>query len=198
VGLADGGTWGAARIVRLREDGPAARAGARLGERIVAIAGKAVGSAAEAEAAIAATGEEPLELTLEGAAGETRKVRVAPAVSPVLLPPPADREEGALRLAWAAAEAAARPDDVAAAADLVLALAAAGRTQAAVEAWRSRTWPARAGISKETVDYFLGRALQRAGDAASASKVLAAAAAGKRATAESDDGPPVAPAAKSP
>ncbi|HEX5042206.1 MAG TPA: PDZ domain-containing protein [Candidatus Polarisedimenticolaceae bacterium] len=197
VSLADGDAWGAARIVRLRENGPAARAGVRLGERIAALGGKPVASAAEAEGAIASSSEGALELTLEGSAGESRKVRVTPSTSPVLLPPPAAKEDAVLRLAWAAAEAAARPDDVAAAADLVLALAAVGRTQAAVEAWRSRTWPARSGISKETVGYFLGRALQRAGDAASAGKVLAAAAA-SHATAESDDGPPVAPAAKSP
>ncbi|HET9300204.1 MAG TPA: PDZ domain-containing protein [Candidatus Polarisedimenticolaceae bacterium] len=197
VGLADAEPWGMARIVRLRKDGPAARAGVRLGERIAAIGGKPVRSTKEAEASIAAAGEGALELTLEAGAGESRKVSVTPAITPVLLPPPADKPQAALRLAWAAAEAAARPDDVAAAADLVLALAAAGRTQAAAEAWRSRTWPARSGISKETVEYFLGRALQRAGDAASAGKVLAEAAA-SRATAESDDGPAIAPAAKSP
>ncbi len=197
VGLADADPWGTARIVRLRKDGPAARAGVRAGERIVAIGGKPVRSAKEAEATIAAASEGALELTLEAAAGESRKVSVTPAVTPLLLAPPPNKPQAALRLAWAAAEAAARPDDVAAAADLVLALAAAGRTQAAVEAWRSRTWPARAGISKETVAYFLGRALQATGDAASAGKVLAEAAA-SRATAESDDGPAIAPAAKSP
>lgn len=197
VGLADAEPWGAARIVRLRKDGPAARAGVRLGERIVAVGGKPVRSTREAEAAIAAAGEGALELTLEAAAGESRKVSVPSAVTPVLLPPPADKAQAALRLAWAASQAAARPDDVAAGADLVLALAAAGHTQAAVETWRSRTWPTRGGISKETVAYFLGRALQRAGDASSAGKVLAAAAS-SGATTESDDGPAIAPAAKSP
>jgi len=197
VGLADGERFGAARIVRVRPEGPAARAGVRPGERIVALQGKPVRTAAEAEAALAGASAEPLELTLEGGAGETRKLRVTPTLTPVLPAPPADPAQAALRAAWAAAESAARPDDVAAAADLVLSLAAAGRTEDALAAWRGRTWPARSGISGETVAYFLGRALQAGGDAGDGAKALAEAAA-SHATAESDDGPPVASAARSP
>jgi membrane-associated protease RseP (regulator of RpoE activity) len=197
VALADGEGWGAARIVRLRADGPAARAGVRLGERIVAVSGKQVRSSAEVDTLLAAAPEGALELTLEAGAGETRKVSATPARSPVLAPLPGNGAQAALRAAWAAAEVTARPDDVAAAADLVLALVAGNRLQAATAAARERTWPARPGISQATVDYFLGRALQAAGNGSEAATLLHAAAASK-ATAESDDGPLLAPAAKSP
>jgi tetratricopeptide (TPR) repeat protein len=197
VGLADGSAWGTGRIVRLRAGGPAAQAGVRLGERIVAIAGKPIASAREADAAIAVLGDDPVGLTLESGKGQTREVRVTPTTSPLLLPPPAGPPEAALRAAWAAAQAAARPEDPAAAADLALALAAGGRAEAAVEQWRARAWPAREGIGEGTAAYFLGRALQAGGKVAEAARALAVAAR-SHATAEADDGPPIAPAAKSP
>jgi hypothetical protein len=169
----------------------------RLGERIVAIAGKPIASAREADAAIAVLGDDPVGLTLESGKGQTREVRVTPTTSPLLLPPPAGPPEAALRAAWAAAQAAARPEDPAAAADLALALAAGGRAEAAVEQWRARAWPAREGIGEGTAAYFLGRALQAGGKVAEAARALAVAAR-SHATAEADDGPPIAPAAKSP
>jgi hypothetical protein len=183
--------------VRLRAEGPAARAGVRLGERVVAVGGRAVGSAKEAEASLAAASiEGSLELTLEGGTAGTRRVRVDAAVTPLLLPPPAGTAEAALRAAWGAAESAARPDDPAPAADLAIALAAAGQVEAAIERWGGRRWTRRAGIGEGTAAYFLGRALQAAGKDREAAQALARAVA-SQGTAESDDGPAVGPAAAS-
>jgi hypothetical protein len=58
-------------------------------------------------------------------------------------------------------------------------------------------WPDRSGVGEGTAAYFLGRALQAVGHEAEGARALAQAAA-SQATAEGDDGPPVAPAAQSP
>lgn len=196
IGLADGGPWGTARVVRLRPEGPAQRAGVRLGERVAAVDGVAVPSAREGEAAIASAAAPAVELTLEGGSPSPRHVRVELAPSPWLPPPPSGPAEAALRAAWAAAQSAAEPEALAAAADLAASLAAAGRAEAAIERWRSVPFGGRAGIGEGTGAYFLGRALQAAGRSGEAAAALSRAAASK-ATAESDDGPPLAPAASS-
>ena len=167
-----------------------------MGSRMLTVGGSPVADAAAFAAALEsnpggtapATWRAPDGTNAEGSlgAGESAWLRDGP---------PAGAAD-AVRAAWAvvASESKAVNAD-AALANLALLLDAHGEHALAARTWRRVRWSDRAGIGSGTVDYFLGRALQAAGQEREAVEALRRAAA-SRATAVNDDGPPVAPAAR--
>jgi hypothetical protein len=197
MGLADSRLGGPARVVVVRSGGPAEAAGIRPGDRLLSVAGRSVESSRDARRALASAGPgAEVELELRTAEpGTTRKVRLVCGRSPVLLPPPREPGEAAFRAAWASVEAASNPTAAASAlANLALLLSWAGRHQAAADLWRRVRFGDRPGIGDGLVAYFLARALEEAGQE-EAARDLYEKAARSEATAFSDWGPPIAPAA---
>ncbi|HXV77495.1 MAG TPA: PDZ domain-containing protein, partial [Candidatus Polarisedimenticolaceae bacterium] len=194
--VVDSEIGGANVVVGVEAGGTAATAGMKVGDRLVEIAGRAVASAAETRATLAnARPEAPLRVAWTTAAGERREEELTGRVGPLLVVPAAESAAALVRAAWAAVDTLTRPELAAAAmANLALLFEAAGQPAAAVDAWRRVDWGDRPGVGEGTRQYYLGRALVRLGREAQALEALRKAAA-TRATAFSDDGPPIAPAA---
>jgi len=83
----------------------------------------------------------------------------------------------------------------AARANLALLLSTFGRHELAVQSWRRVELPDNAGIGRGTVQYYLGRDLERSGAEREAIEALRVAA-GSDCTAFDDEGPRIAPAAR--
>ncbi len=104
--------------------------------------------------------------------------------------------DDAFRAAWAVVAAdSLAPDAPAALANLALVFSARGEHALAARTWQRVDWPERDGIGPGTVDYYLGRELQALGRDDEAVEALRRAAASPARTG-TDDGPPVAPAAR--
>lgn len=196
--LADSRIGGSARVVVVREEGPAAKAGLEPGDRLVAIDGVAIESAKGALVAIAA--RQPgaaLKIELESPSGERRSLSFAGEASPRLLEiPESARWQGAVAAAWAAVDAAASPEAAPSAlANLALLLSRSGQHAAAAENWRRTRWGPRRGIGEGTRDYYLARELEALALEREARDAYQRAA-GSAATTGSDDGPGVAGAAR--
>ncbi len=197
IKLADSRIGGNAVVVRVSPGSPAAAAGLKPGERIVAVAGVFVHDARSASAALAAEPPgRPVEVRVASRAGAERAVPLTPASSPwVESVDDAAPGRAAVASAWFEVLAAAGGDDAPAAwGSLGLALARAGRAAAAADAWARAKFPDRAGIGAATAAFYRGASLVAAGREAEAREPLERARA-SQATAVWDDGPSVAPAA---
>jgi hypothetical protein len=101
-----------------------------------------------------------------------------------------------VRAAWAVVDAAGDGEEVpAATANLALLLSTYGRHELAARIWRRVTLADRTGIGSGTVQYYLGRELERLGAEEDAMRAHRAAAA-SGATAFDDEGPRIAPASR--
>jgi hypothetical protein len=128
---------GAVVLASIAPSGPAARAGLLPGDRLVAVSGKTVSTAAAASDAVSESDAAvPLVVDVAPPGGAVRKVECGPTVEPRLV----DATNGAsrvVRAAWASVDAAAGgPDAAAALANFALLLEQSGRESAAQDAWR--------------------------------------------------------------
>jgi hypothetical protein len=128
----------AAILASVSAAGPAARAGLLAGDRVAAVGGRSVATAALARDAIAASGAgTKLVLDVAAPSGAARKVECVTSAEPRLSPPGGDDSSRVVRAAWASVDAAAGgPDGAVALANLASLLERAGRGAAALDAWR--------------------------------------------------------------
>jgi hypothetical protein len=196
--LVDSDLGGRAVVAVVGAGMPAAAAGIRSGERVVAVGNRPVESAAEVTTLIAQhASPRPVVVQIESPGGERREVEIASVESPRLVTP--DERAGpatAWVAAWANADGAAGGPGIAstALANLALLLEQAGRPAAAVEAWRRVRWGKRTGVGPGTAAYYEGRALEALSREKEAIEAYHEASA-SASTAFGDHGPPVAPAA---
>jgi hypothetical protein len=197
VRLADSTIGGTALVVAVIPDGTAASAGIAKGDRILEVAGAPVEDARRAIARIEsqAVGM-PFEVKVLSPAGATRVVSCTGSASPRLGFPSADEPVSAVVLAaWASVDAVASASDgPIALSNLALLLSEAELHARAVEVWQRARWGARAGIGDGTASYYLGRELEAMKREREAREAFRRASESK-ATAFSDDGPDVSPAA---
>lgn len=195
---ADSRRWGPAVVVSVLAGGAAEQAGLRVGERVVSLGGEPVRGAAELSrrlTSISPAGE--AVLGIDGPEGR-RSTTLRPTSGLRLPAPGMDSSQQVINAAWLRAIAASEPGTARAAAalaGLAWLLGESGRSAAAIDTWRRVEWPERAGLSRGTGQYFLGRELQRAGRTAEAAAALREAASSE-ATAWDDTGPTIAPAAR--
>ena len=149
--------------------GPAAHAGVLPGDRVLTIAGKAVGSAAAARDAVAGSatdGNVALEIVPPG--GAARRVECGTAFEPRLAASRSEDDSRVVRAAWAAVDAAAGgPDAAAARANLAILLEGADRHDAALEAWR-RVRLTGGGVLAARAAYAVGESFEADGKRANA------------------------------
>ena len=191
----DSRVGGAARVVHVASGGPAATAGLRVGDRIVAVGGRAVDTSSLVTATLAAARPElPIAVDVLRDA-QTHTVELGGVRGPALPPPSGDTASAVIRAAWAVSDAAASPERAdSASANLALLFEEYGQFESADAAWRRVAWGPRRGIGDGTRDYHRARVLERLGREADAIAAYRAAAASE-ATTFDDDGPQVAPAA---
>lgn len=197
LGLADGARAGKARVVRVDEGSPAARAGLRPGDALLALDGTPVADARAAREALRAVraGQVQVEWT-SAAAGETRSASLTATWSPWLAPSTPDPDEAIFRAGWALVDSLGSGIEASAAlCNLALLFGAFDQTDLAVETWRRVRWGTRDGVGDGTVQYHLGRELERSGKEEPAVAAYRRAAASE-ARAFDDEGPPIAPAAR--
>lgn len=194
--LTQSGEGGHLVAMAVRPEGPAARAGVLPGARLKTVEGAGIPTLAAYEAALgAAPDDAPLSLVFDDG-GEGLEVVVPAAGSPYLAGSALRGQSLPVMAAWARVDVAAYPEQsVAALANLALALTEAGRFDAAVEMWKRVRWGDRQGIGEGTRAYYLGIVLDRLGREEEAVRAFRRAA-GSRDTVFTDDGPPVAPAAR--
>jgi tetratricopeptide (TPR) repeat protein len=149
--------------------GPAARAGLLAGDRLSAVSGRAVATAATARDAIAGSGVgAKVVLDVVAPSGTARKIECATSAEPRLSAMGGDDASRIARAAWASVDAAAGgPDGAAALANLASLLERAGRNAAALDAWR-RVRAVGAGALAARAAYAVGAGLQAEGKRAEA------------------------------
>jgi hypothetical protein len=189
---------GTNRVVRVQSGGPAARAGLAPGDRVVEVAGREVENSMQIEATLKlARADKPVRLKWVDPEGQTGEADMTGNVSPLLVARLERVDEAIVRAAWAELDAdVGDPQRVdSALANLGLLFLDHGNYALAVDIWRRVDWGSRAGIGEGTKQYYLGRALEGEGreDEAVAAYRKAEASAS---TAFTDDGPPVALAAR--
>lgn len=191
----DSQVGGPVRVVAVAPGGAASAAGLLPGDRITAVGGAPVTETAVMRRILAvASWKAPLLLEWTTADGTSRNKELR-AVASVLLDP-GQLSRAPVRAAWALAEAEGEGQwEESARANLALLYSEHGLHEAAARSWRRVGWEERAGIGRGTVQYYLGRELEWMGNEAEAIEAYlqAARSAG---TAVSDDGPPVAAAAR--
>ncbi len=166
------------------------------GSRILSIDGRSVDRASTVRKRLAAAEEGRVALLWLDEAGERREGPLRARTSPTLIARRTSVAEDAVRTGWAVVDAASSGDRAPGAlANLALMLSEYGHHDLAVETWRRVRWERTAGISDGTVQYYLGRDLQRLGREGPAIEAYLAAAK-SAATAIDDRGPRVAPAAR--
>jgi hypothetical protein len=187
--LVDAG-GGSVTVSSIAPSGPAARAGLLPGDRLVAVAGRSVATAASAREVIATLGiKSKLPVDVASPGGATRRVECGTTAEPRLA---SSAEDGSrvVRAAWASVEAAAGgPDAAAALANLALLLERSGREAAALDAWRRVR--ATGGALAARAAYALAAGLESSGKRAEAIEVFSQA----RAEALSQGDPVLAAAA---
>jgi len=196
--VVDTAVAGPMRVVRVVAGGPAAKVGLAPGDRIVAVAGREVEDAAQVEATLRlARPDKPVHLNWLKATGEAAEADLKGNLSPLLVSRHERLDVAMVRAAWAELDAnVADPRVVdSALANMGLLFLEHGHHGLAVDIWRRVDWGSRAGIGEGTKQYYLGRALEGEGreDEAVAAYRKAAASAS---TAFTDDGLPVALAAR--
>ena len=186
-------------VTTVRGDSPAGRAGLLPGAMLSTMNGDPVSTVADYETALAAAAsDQPLKLLFRTGTGEDDVLElVLPAAGSPFLAGSVLRDQSLpVMAAWARADMAAYPDhSTSAMANLALALAEAGKFEAAVEAWKRVRWGDRQGIGEGTRAYYLGVALDRLGREDEAVRAFRRALSSP-ATVFTDDGPRVAPAAR--
>jgi hypothetical protein len=198
LAAADLDTGGPPVVVEAPAAGAAAAAGLVPGDRIVSVGGVEVASAGQLRGVLTlATADKPLRVDWRTAGGSARSAELRAGRSPRLEGDrPIDAGRAGVRAAWALVDGLCDAERAPAAlSNLALLYSGAGLHDRAIETWRRVRWPPRAGIGEGTARYYLGRELQRTGQAAAAAQALRAAAASE-ATAFDDEGPAVAPAAR--
>jgi len=160
---------GAVLLAATSPAGSAARVGLLAGDRLVAVAGRPVSTAASAGTAIAASRiGETLVLEVASPSGPVRTVECATSSEPLLAPLTGEDASRAVRAAWAQVEAAAGgPSATQALFNLALLLESSGRKAAALEAWRQVREVA-GGAQAARAAYALGAGLQAEGKRAEA------------------------------
>jgi tetratricopeptide (TPR) repeat protein len=177
--------------------GPAARAGVTAGERVVAIGGRSVAAVVDVEAAaVESNAGVATEVALVAAGGGApRSVKIVPVASPLVREPEgATTVERAVAAAFAAVDGAGSADAPAALATLGAILLREGQAGRAIDVLRRVRFDGRPGVGDGTVAYMLGRALEFLGRDEEAREAFSKARA-SNATAVSDEGPEVGPAA---
>jgi membrane-associated protease RseP (regulator of RpoE activity) len=166
--LVDGETH-APFLASVSAAGPAARAGLVAGDRVVAVGGRMVTSAASARDVIAASGAgAKLVLDVAGPSGAARKIECVTSAEPRLSTAAGDDASRVVRAAWASVDAAAGGTDGALAlANLASLLDRAGRGAAALDAWR-RVRAIGVGELQARAAYAIGTGLQAEGKRAEA------------------------------
>ena len=168
-----------------------------VGSRLTSLGGQDVPSASAVVAALAAAAADgSISASWLAADGSTVEGSIGASQSPWLVEHPPAGIADMFRAAWAVVASESDGSHAASAlANLALLFGAHGEHEFALRTWRRVTWPDRAGIGAGTVAYYTGRALQALGRDREAVDALrrAAQSAG---TAVSDEGPPVAPAAR--
>jgi tetratricopeptide (TPR) repeat protein len=156
-------------VASVAPDGPAAKAGLLAGDRVVAISGRAVTSAASARDAVLRSGIDALlALDVAPPAGAARRVDCTTTASPRIGPRAGDRASRVVRAAWASVDSAAGgPDAALALANLAVLLDRAGRDAAALEVWR-RVRALAGGALAARAAYAMGVGLQAMGKGAEA------------------------------
>ena len=137
IEVADSRIGGAARVVRVIHDGPGARAGVVVGERILEIAGRPIDSVRAFRDAIdAPSGAGPIPLRVEGHSGAGRAIQVERRLR-ARSEDVTDDARAAVAAAWARVDAVALPADDAAAAlaNLATLLGRAGRHRESAATW---------------------------------------------------------------
>jgi hypothetical protein len=167
------------------------------GSRLTSIGGRAVANAASVTAALAeAASDRSVAAGWSEPDGTAAEGRLVATESPWLVEHPPAGAADMFRAAWArVASESDSPDASSALANLALLFGAHGEHELALRTWRRVTWPERAGIGAGTVAYYTGRELQALGRDREAAEALRHAAA-SGGTAVSDEGPPIAPAAR--
>lgn len=144
--------------------GPAARAGLLPGDRLIAIAGRSVATAASAREAIGAlgAGATPV-LDVAPPSGAMRRIPCETVTEPLLANRFGDDGSRVVRAAWAAVDAAAGgPDAAPALANLAGLLEGSGKAEGALEAWR-RVRAIGGGALAARAAYAIGAGLEASG-----------------------------------
>ncbi len=197
LSVADSELSGPALVVHVVASGPAAQAGLRPGDRLVALGGTQVVSSQQVHRILqVASAKAPLDAEWLSPDGTAHRGRLSGRETARLVPGPAHAAGRMVRAAWAVVDALCDSDLApVATANLALLLSDFERHELAVQAWKRTLLPERPGIGKGTVQYYLGRALERLGRDQEAIRAHTAAAASE-ATAFDDEGPAIAPAAR--
>ena len=158
------GEGGSVVVAAVSAGGPAAQAGLLPGDRLVAIAGRAVANAASARDAVATSGVgTKVALDVAAPAGSSRKIECVTLAEPRLSPGSGDDASRVVRAAWASVDAAAEgPGAAIALANLASLLDRAGRGAAALDAWR-RVRAIGVGALAARAAYAVGAGLQADG-----------------------------------
>ena len=197
LGVVDSETGGPARVVHVRTGGPAASAGLVPGDRVLEVGGRAVASARDVQATLdGARPDRPIRIKWRSAAAGDREAELSGRASPRLGSGDERPEAAAVRAAWAVVDALVRPDEAPSAlANLGILLYEFDHDDLAADVWRRVDWGSRAGVGEGTKQYYLGRLLERLGREADAAEAYRRAARSES-TAFTDDGPPIALAAR--
>ncbi len=170
IEVADSQIGGAALAVRVAPDGPGARAGLVVGDRILELAGRPIESARGFREAIDADPVRgPVALRFERRGGEARAVQLERRLR-ARSEDPADDARAAIAAAWARADAVALPADGAAAAlaNLATMLARAGRHRESAATWDAVLGLGSSAVCRGTAAYYRGVELEAAAHGATA------------------------------
>ena len=195
--VVDSVRYGPSVVAGITPGGAAERAGVRAGDRLTSLGGTQIGGAAQVRRILSvASSSAPLDAEWLSPDGAARRGRLEGEPTVRLVAGQPGIVASAVRAAWAVVDAATDEEAAPAArANLALLLSTFGRHEPAARTWRSVELPDNDGIGRGTVQYYLGRDLERLGAEREAIAALRAAAA-SNCTAFDDEGPQIAPAAR--
>jgi membrane-associated protease RseP (regulator of RpoE activity) len=195
--VADSDLSGPALVVQVVGSHPAARAGLGPGDRLVSLGGTQVLGSQQVRRILAvASANAPLDAEWLSPDGTAHRGQLSGTKTARLVPGSSDAAGAMVRAAWAVVDSVCDSELApVATANLALLLSDFERHELAVQTWKRVVLPERAGIGHGTVQYYLGRALERLGQEREAIRAHTAASTSE-ATAFDDEGPAVAPAAR--